>query len=122
MIALMGITTRALVDEFALRAEAIYLRALSAIAARGKDPQATSLLRERQEAADRALIDRIVPDGPMAKLAARLELGRRQINFFWAAAGWTWLRTLRSLGSTPSIRTSSASGSTIPRTPCSREA
>jgi hypothetical protein len=70
-------------DELALRVEAVYVRALLAVAERDKLVDTIEPLRARRDQIDGRLV--AVQGGAMASLAARLALTAAQVDFLWAA-------------------------------------
>ena len=70
-------------DELALRVEAVYVRALLAVAERDKLTDTIEPLRARRDQIDTRL--EAVTAGAMHELAARLALTPPQVDFLWAA-------------------------------------
>ncbi|HEY5951422.1 MAG TPA: ATP-binding protein [Kofleriaceae bacterium] len=70
-------------EELGLRVEAVYLRALLAVAERDKLVDTIEPLRARREHVDARLAS--VPRGALDELASRLALTPAQIDFVWAA-------------------------------------
>ncbi|MBA3462717.1 MAG: AAA family ATPase [Deltaproteobacteria bacterium] len=70
-------------DELALRVEAVFVRALLAVAERDKLVDAIEPLRARCEQIEARLVD--VPHGAMHELATRFALTPSQVAFLWAA-------------------------------------
>ena len=70
-------------DELALRVEAVFVRALLAVAERDKLVDTYDPLRARRDQIDARLAQ--VPHGAMHDLATRLALTPSQIDFVWAA-------------------------------------
>jgi AAA+ superfamily predicted ATPase len=90
-------------SELALRVEAVYVRALLAVAERDKLVDTIEPLRARRESID-AQLARVEP-GAMHELAARLALTPDQVQFVWAAIAVALEPRLtvhvESLGGTP---------------------
>lgn len=70
-------------EELALRVEAVYVRALLAIAERDKLIDTIEPLRARRDQLDARLAQ--LPHGAMHELASRLALTASQVDFVWAA-------------------------------------
>jgi hypothetical protein len=93
-------------DELALRVEAVYVRALLAVAERDKLVDTIEPLRARRDRIDARVAQ--LPPGAMHDLAARLALTPSHVDFLWAAIAVSIEPRLtvhvESLGGTPGRR------------------